>query len=58
MYGQVTTNPAVVAWSVKASTQIQVDGGSNPAWDVYMVKIPESKRNFGPAVDIQCVCYI
>ena len=35
--------PAVVAWSVKASTQIQVEldfagGGSNPAWDenVYM----------------------
>ena len=30
-------NPAVVAWSVKASTQIQVEldfagGGSNPAW--------------------------
>ena len=31
------SDPALVAWSVKASTQIQVEldfagGGSNPAW--------------------------
>ena len=40
----------VEPWSENRLDSITVD--RIPLVDVYMVKIPESKRNYGPAVDI------
>ena len=52
---RIINYPAVVAWSVKASTQIQVeldyaDGGLNPAWDRNLYKFESLNKKLSSTI--------